>query len=122
MGNLEVTFQLGLAYSISFSEGHTKGPRNHRLPGYWKQGLNQPARPKHFVEPLSGDLTQGTLTLQLERECTDEQNRDTSHANNERLSINRDAGRALRQFFETVCEIESQNLESYFTELILPSE
>lgn len=26
MGNLEVTFQLGLAYSISFSEGTPKDP------------------------------------------------------------------------------------------------
>ena len=122
MGKLEVTFQLGLACSISFSEGTPKDPVIIDFPDTGNRVLINPPGLSTFVEQLSGDLTQGTLTLQLERKCTDEQSRDTSYANNERLSINRDAGRALWQFFETVREIESHHLESYITELILPPE
>jgi len=107
MGKLEVTFQLGLACSISIPEGTPRDPVIVDFPESGNRVSIFPPSLSTLAQTLSRDPTQGTLVLRVERECTGQDGRDTTYENNERLSINRDAGRALWQFFETVREIES---------------
>ncbi len=62
------------------------------------------------------------MTLHVERECTDEQGRDTSENNFERLHINHDAARAFWQLFEAIREAALRLNNTVFMYPVVPSE
>jgi len=108
MGTLRVTFKLGLAHPLCLPRGLPDLPIVIEFPD---TGNTVRIEPPQFGDPTEWGKQLGaldTLTLHVERECPDAEGQDTTYANNERLSINRDAGRAFWLLFEHLRDLESQ--------------
>jgi hypothetical protein len=108
MGTLRVTFKLGLAHPLCLPRGLPDLPIVVEFPD---TGNTVRIEPPQFGDPTEWGKQLGaldTLTLHVERECPDAEGQDTTYANNERLSINRDAGRAFWLLFEHLRDLESQ--------------
>lgn len=108
MGTLRVTFKLGLTHPLHLSRGLPDLPIEIKFPDTGNTVLIEPPR---FGDPTEWGKQLGaldTLRLHVERECTDEEGQNTTYANNERLRINRDAGKAFWLLFEQLRDLESQ--------------
>ncbi len=108
MGVLCVNFIVGLAHPLSIPQGVPDLPIRVKFDDTGNTVCILPPKlssPSDFGESLGAF---DSLALYVTRQCTDEEGKDTTYANNERLHINRDAGRAFWRLFETLRELESQ--------------
>jgi len=108
MGTLHVILRVGLAYPLSLSAGPLDTPIRIALPD---SGNTVTIDPPSFGPPCGPDAHLGAfeeIVVHVERQCGDKEGRDITYANNERLHINRDAGRVFWQLFEHLRDLESQ--------------
>src|SRR5260370_34429543 len=100
MGKLEVIFRIRLAYPLlRMSASETSA-----VIQFEKNAVRlEPPQygPPHDPPALDGFAH---LILHVERECTDEQGRDTSDSNADRLRINQDAAKGFWQLFDAIRE------------------
>jgi hypothetical protein len=121
MGKLEVIFRIRLAYPLLLHMGTGEPPAVvHFADTGNTVRLEAPQHSPAPVQPAVEGFEQ--MTLHVERECADEQGRDTSKANSDRLQIGQDAAKAFWQLFEAIRETAFRNDNTVFMYPVVPSE
>jgi hypothetical protein len=107
MGRLRVTYKLGLAYPFLLYQQLPDAPVVVAIPGTGNTvRIDVPQTGSAWEDNERGVLS--SLVLHVERECSDDEGRDTSIGNARRLSITYDAARVFWQFFETLRYVRSE--------------
>jgi hypothetical protein len=120
MGKLEVIFKIRLAYPL-LRMGTAGPPAVVHFPDTGNTvRLEAPMYGPPTAQPVLEGFDQ--MTLHVERECTDEQGRDTSDNNFDRLRINQDAARGFWQLFEAIREAALRQDNVVFMFPVVPSE
>ena len=118
MGKLEVIFKIRLAYPVLLM-GATEPPAVVHFADTGNTVRLE--APQYVAAPIQSEGFE-QMTLHVERECTDEQGRDTSDSNSERLHIKQDAAKAFWQLFEAIREFPLRNEGTIFMYPVVPSE
>lgn len=106
MGKLQVIFELGLAHPLSLFEGIPDHPATVHFADTGNTVSIDPPKPGTRKSDPGTLGAFEVLILRVQRDCSDTEGKDTTYINNERLSINKDAGRAFWRLFETVRNVE----------------
>jgi hypothetical protein len=120
MGKLEVIFRIRLAYPGLFL-GAAKPPA---VVHFADTGNTVRLEPPRYGPPPAQPALEGyeQMVLHVERECTDEQGRDTSSSNSDQLRIPQDAARAFWQLFEAIREVAFLQEGKVFMYPVVPAE
>src|SRR5712692_9191640 len=120
MGKLEVIFKIRLAYPL-LTMWRVEPPA---VVQFADTGNTVRLEAPECIQARERSVLEGydQMTLHVERECTDEQGRDTSENNFERLHINQDAARAFWQLFEAIREAALRLNNTVFMYPVVPSE
>lgn len=120
MGKLEVIFRVRLAYPL-LRMSASDAPAIIQFPDTDNTVRLEP--PQYGPAPAQSALEGfDQMTLHVERECTDEQGRDTSDANSDRLRINQDVARAFWLLFDAIREAGLRRDNTVFMYPVVPSE
>jgi len=120
MGKLEVIFKIRLAYPL-VGMGTAEPP----AVVYFADTENTVRiEAPQYGPPTGQPPVEGfeQMTLSVERECTDEQGRDTSQSNSDGLQINQDAARGFWHLFEAIREAALHRDNTVLTYPVVPAE
>jgi hypothetical protein len=120
MGKLEVIFRVRLAYPLLLIIA-SETPAIIQFPDTGNTVRLEP--PQDGPPPAQPALEGfGQMTLHVERECTEEQGRNHSPTNADRLRINQDAARAFWQLFDSIRDAAFRLDNTVFMYAVVPSE
>lgn len=120
MGKLEVIFKIRLAYP-GLLMGAAEPPA---VVHFADTGNTVRLEAPRYGPPSAQPALEGyeLMVVHVERECTDQQGRDTSSNNSDQLRISQDAGRAFWQLFEAIREAAFRQENTVFMYPVVPAE